>query len=153
MILQPTIEHPPAEVGATALHVAARRRMVEHEQGGWFRSDWLNAAFVHLEVDAEALQRITPFEIDRFEGRAYVSLVAFSMRRFRPRITGSLGAACMAEAARHQLLNVRTYVRHRGERGITFLTEWIPKPLSELLGPRTYGLPNRLAKLDYRTDE
>jgi hypothetical protein len=93
MILQPTIEHPPAEVGATALHVAARRRMVEHEQGGWFRSDWLNAAFVHLEVDAEALQRITPFEIDRFQGRAYVSLVAFTMRRFRPRFTGSLGAA------------------------------------------------------------
>jgi uncharacterized protein YqjF (DUF2071 family) len=127
--------------------------MVENEQGGWFRSDWLNAAFVHLEVDAEALQRITPFEIDRFEGRAYVSLVAFTMRRFRPRFTGSLGAACMAVAARHQLLNVRTYVRHRGERGICFLTEWIPNPLSVLLGPRTYGLPYRRAKLDYRTDE
>lgn len=127
--------------------------MIEHEQGGWFRSDWLDAAFVHLEVDADVLQRITPFEIDRFHGRAFVSLVAFTMRRFRPRFTGHVGAAVMACAARHRLLNVRTYVRHRSEPGICFLTEWIPNPLSVLLGRHTYGLPYRVAQLDYRSDQ
>src|SRR5262245_52102196 len=113
-------------LGPSRLHVRARRQMLTREHGGWFRSDWLNAGFVHLEVDGAVLQRMTPFEIDRFHGRSFVSLVAFDMRMFRPRGTGVFGAACMACAARHSLLNVRTYVRHRGEAGICFLTEWIP---------------------------
>jgi uncharacterized protein YqjF (DUF2071 family) len=52
--------------------------------------------------------------------------------------------------ATHELLNLRAYVRHRGEPGIFFLAEWIPNRLSAFLGPRTFGLPYRLGRLNYQ---
>jgi hypothetical protein len=51
--------------------------------------------------------------------------------------------------ATHEFLNVRTYVRHRGEPGIFFLAEWLSNRLSVLLGPRTFGLPYRFGQLRY----
>jgi hypothetical protein len=54
-----------------------------------------------------------------------------------------------APLARHEFLNVRTYVRHDGVRGIFFLAEWIPNRLATWIGPRTYGLPYRLGQLQY----
>ncbi len=46
--------------------------------GPLFRADWLNAVFLHLRVDADLLQRAVPLGLDRFDGDAYVSLVAFT---------------------------------------------------------------------------
>jgi uncharacterized protein len=128
---------------------AAQRRMIELESGGLFRSDWLNVLMIHLEVDPDELTNHTPFEVDVFEGRAFVSLVAFKMQRFRPRGTGIIGSLAFAPATRHSFFNVRTYVRHQGEPGICFLTEWVPNPLSAFLGPRLFGLPYRLGKIKY----
>ena len=54
--------------------------------------------------------------------------------------------------ARHEFLNLRTYVRHGDVRGIYFLAEWIPNYLASLIGPRTYGLPYRLGELTYAND-
>ncbi len=115
-----------------------------------FYSDWLRPVFIHYEVDPGMLQRSVPFELDLREGRAYVSLVAFTMRGLRPAWGGRWTAWLFAPIATHGLLNVRTYVRHRGEPGIYFLTEWIPNRMSVWLGPRTFGLPYRLGRLDYR---
>ncbi len=53
---------------------------------------------------------------------AYVSLVAFTMRGLRPRLGG---AALLKPIATHEFLNVRTYVKHRGERGIYFLADGV----------------------------
>src|SRR4051812_43402987 len=57
-----------------------------------------------------------------------------------------------APLAGHDSLNVRTYVRHGGVRGIYFLAEWIPNRLAVLIGPRMYGLPYRLGRLRYQND-
>jgi len=54
--------------------------------------------------------------------------------------------------ARHEFLNFRTYVRRGEERGIYFLSEWIPNRLAVFLGPRLYGLPYRLGEFEYRTE-
>lgn len=54
--------------------------------------------------------------------------------------------------ARHEFLNLRTYVRNGDERGIYFVSEWIPNRLAAYIGPRAYGLPYRLGKLRYRGD-
>jgi uncharacterized protein YqjF (DUF2071 family) len=48
-----------------------------------------------------------------------------------------------------QFLNVRTYVTHRGEPGIYFLSERLPNALSVALGKPVFGLPYRLGKLHY----
>ncbi len=105
---------------------------------------------MHFEVDAARLQYAVPYPLDLWEGeRAFVSLIAFTMRGMRPRFGGSLGAWLMKPLATHAFLNVRTYVRHGGESGIHFLAEWLPNPLAVLFGPGTFGLPYRLGRLDY----
>src|SRR5437867_8231848 len=54
-------------------------------------ADWMRAVFMHFEVEPELLQRQVPFALDLWQGRAFVSLVAFTMERLRPRIGGRLG--------------------------------------------------------------
>jgi hypothetical protein len=91
------------------------------------------------------------FELDRFDGKAYVTLVAFAQRRLRPGLGGKVVEALCRPLASHPFLNVRTYVRHGSERGIYFLAEWIPNRLAKWLGPLLYGLPYRLGQLEYDT--
>jgi hypothetical protein len=137
------------EQGETLLNNAARRRMMATWGEPLFYADWLRAVFIHYEVDAEVLQRIVPFELDLDDGRACISLVAFTMRGMRPRIGGRLGRFLFRPIATHEFLNVRTYVKHRGESGIFFLAEWLANPLSVKLGPPVFGLPYRLGTLRY----
>ena len=113
-----------------------------------FVSDWVRALFVHYQVDPAVLQDQIPLPLDVRDGRAYVSLVAFTMRGLRFAAGGRLGAWLVAPVATHGLLNVRTYVTHRGMAAIYFMTEWIPNRLSVLVGPYTYGLPYRYGRLD-----
>lgn len=132
-----------------ALSAAGRRRLERTAGGAFLINDWVRAVFVHYEVDADVLQPQVPYDLDLRGGRAYVSLVAFVMRRMRPRIGGRVTRWLSAPVANHGFLNVRTYVKHRGEPGILFLTEWLPNRLSVFLGPRTFGLPYRRGQLDY----
>jgi uncharacterized protein len=116
----------------------------------WFRADWRDVLFVHYAIDPALLRPHVPFELDLYEGMAWVSLVAFTQDRMRPAVGGSLGAALMRPVACHEFLNLRTYVRSEGRRAILFLAEWIPNRLAMLVGPWLYGLPFRLGSLDYR---
>jgi uncharacterized protein YqjF (DUF2071 family) len=117
-----------------------------------FQADWLRVAFIHFRVNPQTLQRHVPFAVDPFGEDAYVSLVAFTQSRLRPARLGRAGELLSAPLACHEFLNLRTYVRHEGEPGIFFLSEWIPNRLAVLIGPRLYGLPYRLGRLDYRFD-
>jgi uncharacterized protein YqjF (DUF2071 family) len=113
-------------------------------------ADWERALMLHYEVAPEKLQPFVPFELDVRDGKAYVSLVAFTMRGMRPRHGGNVAALAFKPIATHGFLNVRTYVKHHGESGIYFLAEWLPNKLAVLLGRPVFGLPYRLGKLDYR---
>lgn len=114
-----------------------------------FLARWDRAVFAHYEADPALLQRQVPFELDLRDGRAFVSIVAFTLSRMRPRLGGRLGEWLFKPIATHGFLNVRTYVRHAGEPGIFFLAEWLSNPLSVRLGPRSFGLPYRLGQLRY----
>jgi uncharacterized protein YqjF (DUF2071 family) len=129
---------------------AARRRMLSVKGEPLFYADWLRAVFLHFEVDAGVLQREVPFQLDLHQGRAYISLVAFTMQDMRPRIGGPLAALLFKPIATHGFLNVRAYVKHEGETGIYFLAEWLSNPLSLRLGPPLFGLPYRFGRLEYR---
>jgi uncharacterized protein len=131
------------------LSEAARRRMLAVRGEPIFYARWDRAVFIHYEADPAVLQRDVPFPLDLRDGRAFVSIVAFTLSRMRPRIGGRLGEWLFKPIATHEFLNVRTYVRHRGEPGIYFLAEWLSNPLSVRLGPRTFGLPYRFGRLDY----
>jgi uncharacterized protein YqjF (DUF2071 family) len=133
----------------STLSEAARRRMLALPGEPMFYARWDRAVFIHYEADAATLQRDVPFELDLREERAFVSIVAFTLARMRPRIGGRLGEWLFKPIATHEFLNVRTYVRHRGEPGIYFLAEWLSNPLSVHLGPRTFGLPYKFGRLIY----
>jgi hypothetical protein len=111
--------------------------------------DWDRVLMMHFAVDPAALQRETPFDLDLWRGEAFVSLVAFTMRGMRLRRGGVATRCLLAPIATHEFLNVRTYVRHGANTGISFLAEWVPSRLSCLLGPRLFSLPYRLGEIRY----
>jgi len=71
----------------------ARARILAVPGEPLFYADWLRAVFIHYEVDADALQRDVPFDLDLHDGSAYVSLVDFTLRNMRPRLGGKLTAS------------------------------------------------------------
>jgi hypothetical protein len=89
--------------------------------------------FVSYELEPTILQPQVPFELELFEGKAIVSLAAFTMRRFRPNRGGRFGEWIFSPAANNSFLNVRAYVRHHGEPGVYFMTQWLSHPFC-LLG-------------------
>jgi uncharacterized protein YqjF (DUF2071 family) len=129
---------------------AARSRLLSVKGEPLFLADWLGVVFIHYEVSAAELQSDIPFEVDLFEGKAYVSLVAFTMRRMRPFLGGKFTAWLLNPIAKNDFLNLRTYVRHNGESGIYFMTEWMNNPFSVRLGPITFGLPYNFGTLKYQ---
>lgn len=141
--------HPLPAEATRQLSEVARRRILGVRGNPLFVCDWERAAFIHYEVDAETLQREVPFALDLREGRAYLSLVAFTMRNMRPRFGGRIAATLFRPIATHGFLNVRSYVKHDGEAGIYFLAEWLPNRLSLLLGPPVFGLLYRHGELEY----
>jgi uncharacterized protein YqjF (DUF2071 family) len=128
---------------------AARQRLLSLPGEPLFIADWNRVLMIHYEVEPDTLQRAVPFELELNEGRAFVSLVAFTMRGMRPRMGGHLAALFLKPIATHEFLNVRTYVRHSGEPGIYFLAEWLSNRLSVALGPLMFGLPYRYGRVHY----
>jgi len=139
----------PVVLLGSVLSDAARERLLSRRGEPLFYADWERALMIHFEVDAEALQRDVPFQLDLRDGRAFVSAVAFRMHGMRPRIGGRLAAWLFRPIATHDFLNVRTYVRHGGETGIHFLAEWLSNRIAVRLGPRAFGLPYRFGRIDY----
>jgi uncharacterized protein YqjF (DUF2071 family) len=125
------------------LSSAARERLLSRRFEPLFLAAWDRVLMIHFEVDPEALQRSVPFELDLHDGRAFVSLVSFTLRDMRPRIGGWITAGLLRPIATHDFLNVRTYVRHNRETGIHFLAEWLSGRLAASLGPGTFSLPYR----------
>jgi len=110
---------------------------------------WRDVVMLHFAVDADALQREVPFAVERFEGRAFISLVCFTLVDMRPRWGGTLAKVLLRPVGTHRYLNVRTYVRHGDEHGIFFLAEWLSSRLATWLGAMPFGLPFRFGRLDY----
>jgi uncharacterized protein len=143
MKMAPTIQVP------FSLSDAGRARLLSRRGEPLFLAGWVRTLFIHFEVDADRLQREVPFPLDLRDGKAYVSLVAFTMRGMRFRFGGKAPSLLTKPISTHDFLNVRTYVNHNGERGIFFITEWLSNWLSVQLGPLLYGLPYHHAKINY----
>jgi uncharacterized protein len=144
---------PPATTRTGGLPRTPSGLVIRHSSFEFsFLADWDRTLMLHYEIPPEKLQPFVPFPLDVRNGKAYVSLVAFTMRGLRPRRGGRLAALAFQPIATHELLNVRTYVKHRGERGIFFMAEWIPHLLSIPLGRPLFGLPYRWGKVDYLHD-
>ena len=80
---------------------------------------WLDLLFAHWPLDPDALRPVIPpgLELDTFEGRGWLGVVPFTMANVGPR-----GIPSIPRYSTFPELNVRTYVRHRGEPGVWFLS-------------------------------
>jgi uncharacterized protein YqjF (DUF2071 family) len=115
-----------------------------------FHCSWDRAVFLHYRVNPKFLQPQVPFELELYNGQAYVSLVAFTLRNMR--LSHPNLKFITQPLHTHRFLNVRTYVRQGARRGIYFLAEWLDNRLASTLGPILYGLPYRFGKLRYSHD-
>ena len=135
--------------GQHTLSTQGRRRLLSIRGEPLLLGDWRRVLMIHLEVDPRSVQRGVPFPLDLHEGRAFVTLVAFTLQNLRPRRGGRIAAWLFRPIAHHEFLNVRTYVKVNGEPGIHFLAEWVANRWAAPLGPPLFSLPYRFGFIDY----
>jgi uncharacterized protein len=128
----------------------AKRRLLSRQGEPLFYANWSSVVFIHYETDPQELQSCVPYDLDCYHGRAFVSLVAFTMHGMRPRFGGRIGELLLRPIATHDFLNVRTYVWYKGEPGIYFMREWLSSRMAAWLGPRSFGLPYRFGRIEYQ---
>ena len=67
-----------------ALSEAGKRRLLAKAGEPLFLATWDRAVFIHFETKPSLLEREIPFQLDLRDGRAFVSIVAFTLLRMRP---------------------------------------------------------------------
>jgi uncharacterized protein YqjF (DUF2071 family) len=129
----------------------AWRRMASVRGDPFLYADWERVVFLHYTVDPGLVRPHVPapLELELHSGVACLSVVAVTMRRFRPNCWRSLGWA-FCPIAQQYFLNFRTYVRHRDEPGALFLRGWLSRPLGLPLPSGMVKLPYSFASVDYQ---
>lgn len=84
-----------------------------------FYQEWNNAIFLHFKVNLEELKKHVPkeLEIDLFQGEAWVSVVAFTMEKIRPK-----NIPAFSPISNFHEINIRTYVKMNNKTGVYFLS-------------------------------
>jgi uncharacterized protein YqjF (DUF2071 family) len=89
-----------------------------------------------------------PLELELHNGIACLSIVAVTMRRFRPNRWNSFGWA-FRPIGKQCFLNFRTYARYGDEPGAVFLRGWLSRPLALPLPNGMMDLPYTFASTEY----
>lgn len=108
------------------------------EEDWSYYQEWNRSIFMHWEVPYDDLRSLVPsgLELDTFEGRCWVSIVAFTMEKIRPAYLPSF-----SPISNFDEINVRTYVKKKGKSGVYFLNIEAGKYLSTFLSKMLSGLP------------
>ncbi len=103
-------------------------------------AEWRDLIMMNFEVDPAILQKHVPAgtELDHFEGRTYVSIVAF--RFLKTRIFGRLAIPFHSN---FDEVNLRFYVRREQQgdvrRGVVFIAEIVPRRAIALIARLAYN--------------
>jgi uncharacterized protein len=122
-----------------------RHRPFEMPKGNWiYYQEWNSALFLHWVVPFELLRKYVPsnLSIDTFEGNCYISLVAFTMEKIRPRFLPSI-----AYISDFHEINVRTYIDIDNKKGVYFLNIEAGKIISAFIAKTISGLPYEKAEI------
>jgi uncharacterized protein YqjF (DUF2071 family) len=109
---------------------------------------WESLLFCHWELSPDILRPLVPdqLDIDTFEGKTYVGIVPFKMRRIRPRWLPSTLAFNFLET------NVRIYVVYNNEPGVFFFSLDASSALAVLAARVGWSLPYYYAKMSSGDD-
>jgi uncharacterized protein YqjF (DUF2071 family) len=109
-----------------------------------YYQEWNNAVFLHWQVDLKELQKVVPndLEIDLYEGNPWVSLVAFTMEKIRPK-----NLPPFSPISDFDEINIRTYVKNDNKSGVYFLSIEGGNRVSCKIAKVLSELPYRYSKL------
>jgi uncharacterized protein YqjF (DUF2071 family) len=113
--------------------------------GAWVMSQtWNDLLFAHWPVAADVLRPLVParFELDLFDGQAWLGVVPFHMTNVTPRFVPALPwISAFPE------LNVRTYVRVDGKPGVFFFSLDAGNPVAVSAARTLLNLPYYSAEM------
>jgi len=118
-------------------------------RGRWnYYQEWNDVLFLHWKVKIDDLAPLIPKGIllDTFNGESWISIVAFTMEKIRPRNLPSLKAI----SDFHEI-NTRTYVTQDNKSGVYFLSIEAEKQISCIIANLLSGLPYRNANIRRQT--
>jgi uncharacterized protein len=121
------------------LLAAVSHRPYPLPEGAWrYYQEWNQALFVHWAVPAIVLEKHLPpaLPLDTFEGYAYISLVAFTMQKIRPRYLPAF-----APVSDFHEINLRTYIEKDSRKGVYFFSIEAGRRLSAFIARQLSGLP------------
>jgi len=103
-----------------------------------------SVVFLHYQVDLEELKKFVPskLEIDLFENTAWVSIVAFTMEKIRPKNLPSF-----PPISNFHEINIRTYIKSNNKTGVYFLSIEAGNRLSSKIAKAISELPYRYSKM------
>ncbi len=109
---------------------------------------WANLVLLTFQAPEKLLQRyIHPsLQLDRWNGETHVSLVAFDFldtRIFGVRIPG---------LTNFPEVNLRTYVRHGSQHGVSFIRELVPSRIIAAVARAWYNEPYRAVPMSTRAE-
>jgi uncharacterized protein len=106
---------------------------------------WHDLLFAHWAIDAAQLRPLVPgvFDLDLFEGTAWLGIVPFHMTNVAPR-----GVPSLPWVSEFPELNVRTYVRAADRSGIYFFSLDAGSALAVQTARTLFNLPYHTATMD-----
>jgi uncharacterized protein YqjF (DUF2071 family) len=109
---------------------------------------WRDLLFAHWPLNPTDLRRRIPrrFELDLFDGRAWLGIVPFSMSN-----VGLRGLPSLPGVSTFPELNVRTYVRVDSKPGVYFFSLDANSWLAVTVAQRLLNLPYHLATMETST--
>lgn len=101
------------------LEIKDHRPWVLPNENWSFYQEWNNAIFLHFKVELDELKQYIPkeLEIDLFEEKPWVSVVAFTMEKIRPK-----NIPAFPPISNFHEINIRTYVKMNNKTGVYFLS-------------------------------
>jgi uncharacterized protein len=103
---------------------------------------WKDLVFLHYEVDPKVIEKLVPFKLDLYNGKAILSIVPFKMEGIRfPFLPPIPWVSQLWE------LNIRTYVELNGVKGVYFFTLESDSKIAELVAQKFFYLPYRYAHI------
>lgn len=114
-------------------------------QGQWrYYQEWNNVLFLHWKVSTTELIKLLPdgLIIDTYNGESWISLVAFTMEKIRPK-----ALPAVSYISNFHEINVRTYLTQDNKQGVYFLNIEAQKFISEIVAKLLSGLPYEKATI------
>lgn len=111
------------------------------------RMTWSQALLLHWPFPSKAVRHIVPEELDldTYDARAWVSILAYRVRGVRPLMGPSI-----PWFSSFLQLDIRTYVTHQNEPGVFFLSVDASNPVAVWLARTVFRLPYFRADMQLR---